>query len=241
MSVRRMLGVALAVAGVAGVIAFATPHPVRITVAASKGLPYYADRSLTPSWPDARGVREIHRIGVFHLMDAGGRSFTEADVTGRIYVARFFYTECKTLCPDLKAQLARVHEAFAQDTNVFILSHSVMPERDDAARLAHYAVRYGIDGKQWRLLTGRRAELTRLALDAYFVELADITGNTCGRLRHTETLVLVDSHGHIRGVYDGSLAYDVTQLIADIRRLEVPEPIPTHASPQHPIQRRIVS
>ncbi|MEO8622780.1 MAG: hypothetical protein ABI625_17040, partial [bacterium] len=66
---------------------------------------------------------------------------------------------------------------------------------------------------------GSRAELTRLAHDAYFVELADSSGNTRGTLRHTETLVLVDRDGHIRGVYDGSLAYDVTQLIADIKRL----------------------
>ena len=25
----------------------------------------------------------------------------------------FFYSECRTLCPDLKAQLVHVHEAFA--------------------------------------------------------------------------------------------------------------------------------
>jgi len=67
--------------------------------------------------------------------------------------------------------------------------------------------------------TGDRAELLRLAREAYFVELEDTTGNTVGDLRHTETLLLVDGDGHIRGAYDGSLPYDVSQLIADIRRL----------------------
>jgi hypothetical protein len=42
-------------------------------------------------------------------------------------------------------------------------------------------------------------------------------------LRHTETLVLVDGGGHIRGVYDESLAYDVTQLIPDISTRARPE------------------
>jgi protein SCO1/2 len=51
------------------------------------------------------------------------------------------------------------------------------------------------------------------------VELGDTTGNTAGTLLHTETLVLVDRHRRVRGLYDGTLKYDVAQLIADIRTL----------------------
>ena len=189
--------------------------------ARTRALPFYDDVSLTPRWPATQLDRDAaHRIGDFHLVDAAGHAVSRRDVKGRVYVASFFYAQCRTLCPDLRAQLARVHEAFEGDTGVMILSHSVMPETDVPSRLAHYAVRNGVDGRQWKLLTGSRTELVRLARDAYFVELADTTGNTAGRLRHTETLVLVDQDGHIRGVYDGSLAYDVTQLIADIRQLE---------------------
>ena len=199
--------------GVSGVGALRATSAVR-------PLPYYDDATLTPVWPaDASTRAALHRVGDFRLTDARGRAVTRRDVEGRIYVASFFYTQCRTLCPDLRVQLTRVHEAFAGDSAVLILSHSVMPEMDDANRLAHYAHRNGIDGRRWRLLSGDRAELTRLARDAYFVELADTTGNTAGRLRHTETLVLVDQIGHIRGVYDGSLVYDVSQLMSDIRVL----------------------
>lgn len=187
----------------------------------ARALPFYVDASLTPRWLATRAEQEsAHRVGDFHLIDAAGKAVMRRDVEGRVYVASFFYTQCRTLCPDLRAQLARVREAFAGDSAVMILSHSVMPEADVPSRLAHYAVRNGVDGRQWKLLTGSRPELVRLARDAYFVELADTSGNTAGRLRHTETLVLVDRDGHIRGVYDGSLAYDVTQLIADIRQLK---------------------
>ena len=182
-------------------------------------LPYFEDASLTPRWLDARGAARAHRVGDFHLVDSHGRAVTRADVARRVYVAGFFYAECRTLCPDVRAQLSRVHEAFAADTLVRILSHSVAPERDDPARLARYAEHNHVDGVQWRLLTGSRAELERLARDAYFVELSDTTGNTRGRLRHTETLLLVDGEGRLRGAYDGSLAYDVNQLIADVRTL----------------------
>lgn len=218
MNARR---IALAAGAVAVTLVVALRVRGAHAASSARALPYYSDVSLTPRWPVTAGDRAaMHRVGNFNLVDASRRPVTRRDVRGRIYVASFFYTECRTLCPDLRAQLARVRDAFAGDSAVRILSHSVMPERDDPARLAHYAVRNGVDGTQWKLLTGAHAELARLARDAYFVELADTTGNTRGRLRHTETLVLVDGDGHIRGVYDGSLAYDVTQLIADIRVLE---------------------
>ena len=220
MSLRYARVLLVGATGLVALAGFAAPRVAPSGPPVARSLPFYVDSTLTAHWPgSAREAHAFRRVGDFHLIASDGHSITRADVAGHIYVASFFYTECRTLCPDLKTQLARVHEAFAGDTTVMILSHSVMPERDDPARLAHYAVRNGIDGKQWRLLTGSRAELTRLAHGAYFVELADTTGNTRGRLRHTETLVLVDSQGHIRGVYDGSLAYDVTQLIADITLL----------------------
>ena len=37
---------------------------------------------------------------------------------------------------------------------------------------------------------------------------------------HTENLVLVDRHGRIRGVYNGSLQLEVDNLIRDIKLLE---------------------
>ncbi|MES2177673.1 MAG: SCO family protein [Gemmatimonadota bacterium] len=186
-------------------------------------LPYYADATLTPHWASSR--RELdtaHTVGEFSLFDQTGHAMNRAVVANHVYVASFFYSTCRTLCPALRTELARVHDAFAKDTNVLILSHSVTPEADDVGRLAHYARVNGIDDRRWRLLTGSRSEVERLARERYFVELSDTTGNTVGRLRHTETLVLIDGDGHIRGVYDGSLAFEVNQLIKDIRALRAP-------------------
>ena len=209
-----------AIMGVVAVAVVALGVGAADAASARRALPYYTDASLTPRWLASPAERaSAHRVGDFRLVDARGRAVGRRDVAGRTYVASFFYSECRTLCPDLRAQLARVRDAFEGDSTVRLLSHSVMPEWDNPARLAHYAVRNGVDGVQWKVLTGERSEIERLARDAYFVELADTTENTRGRLRHTETLVLVDGEGFIRGVYDGSLPYDVTQLIADIRQL----------------------
>jgi protein SCO1 len=213
-----------AIAGVAGLVAVSVlglvaARPWQSMHTSHRSLPYYTDATLTPRWLYVRDAELAHRVGDFHLVDARGKSVSRADVAGRVYVASFFYSECRTLCPNVRDQLSRVHAAFAGDTLVRILSHSVSPERDDPARLERYAMHNQVDGVQWRLLTGSRAELERLARDAYFVELSDTTGNTSGKLRHTETLLLVDAEGRLRGAYDGSLAYDVDQLIADMRVL----------------------
>jgi protein SCO1 len=183
-------------------------------------LPFYTSRDLTPHWISPRSAEyaRLHRIAPFSLVDQHGRTITEGDVAGKVYVASFFFTRCQQLCPILGNGLRRVQTAFAGDPGVAILSHSVTPEIDSVAALARWAEMRGVRG-QWHLLTGDRAQIERLAERSYFVELRDTTGNTQGTLVHTETLVLVDGQRRIRGVYDGSLPYDVNQLIADIRTL----------------------
>ena len=184
-------------------------------------LPYYADHTLTPEWlaPSA-AADTVHRVGDFRLTDQRGRVVDGATVAGKIYVASFFYAECQQLCPKLRTQLQRVQGAFAGDANVMILSHTIAPAADSVSVLRRYAAENRLDGRQWLLLTGARPEIERLARDAYFVELRDAGGKTLGRLLHTETFALVDRDGHIRGLYDGSLPYDVSRLIEDIRTLE---------------------
>lgn len=184
-------------------------------------LPFYRTAALTPEWLSAREAdrQGMHRVGAFALTDQRGRTLTEADVRGRVYVASFFFTTCRGLCPNLYTNLATVARAFTSDTAVHILSHTVTPEIDDVATLAAYAARHRIDGDRWHLLTGTPAALRRLAHDDYFVQLSDTAGTSSGTMLHTETLVLVDGAGRLRGVYDGSLAFDTQRLIDDIRTL----------------------
>jgi protein SCO1 len=184
-------------------------------------IPYYGDRTLTPQFlPDeSPALDTLHRVGEFQLVDQRGRSISRAAVDGKIVIASFFYTSCEQLCPSLRSELRRVHTAFEGDDHVVILSHTIAPESDSVQVLARYARQNQLDDQRWLLLTGARSEIQRLASDAYFVELTDSGGKTKGKLLHTETFVLVDGAGRIRGVYDGSLAYDVSRLIEDIRAL----------------------
>jgi protein SCO1 len=184
-------------------------------------LPYYSDRTLTPRFiaDDSPVLDTLHRIGDFSFVDQRGRSVTRRTVSDKIVVASFFYASCRQLCPTLRSQLRRVQSAFRDDDGLVILSHTIAPESDSVEVLERYARQNHLDDERWLLLTGARSELERMARDDYFVELTDSGGKTNGKLLHTETFVLVDQRGRIRGVYDGSLAYDVSRLIEDIQTL----------------------
>lgn len=190
------------------------------------GLPYYVGDDGTPTWlePGSAALGSADRVGDFTLVDQTGRRVTGADVAGRIRVASFFFTRCTDLCPRLKSGLARVQAAFAGADDVVILSHSVTPEADGPDVLAAYARANGIVAGRWELLTGDRAEIERLAYADYRVNLSDGSRYGVDSLAHTETLVLVDGAGRIRGYYNGSLPYDVDRLIEDVRTLRAAGP-----------------
>jgi len=85
------------------------------------------------------------------------------------------------------------------------------------AALQTYASLHHIKDARWHLLTGPRADIERLARDSYFVNLNDGTSYGVSNLAHTETLVLVDGQGRLRGMYTGSLPLDIARLSEDIR------------------------
>jgi protein SCO1/2 len=185
-------------------------------------LPFYQSSDRTPEWitPGTAAYARIHRVADFALTDQDGATVTGADVAGKIYVASFFYTSCRDLCPRLRSNLARVQAAFRDDDRVLILSHTVAPEHDDTAMLRRYARANGVIQGKWHLLTGPPGVISRLESDSYFAQLPDSVNGEPVRALHSETFVLVDTQGRVRGVYDGSLAYDTERLIADIHTLK---------------------
>ena len=85
--------------------------------------------------------------------------------------------------------------------------------------LKAYAASNNITNPRWRLLTGEREYLYRIAKTAYFAseDLGETTGPD--QFLHTENLLLIDQDGRIRGVYNGLSASAVQHLIDDIRLL----------------------
>jgi protein SCO1/2 len=182
------------------------------------GLPYYEDRDFTPRWAQVQ-----HAIGDFELTSQSGATVTRNDLAGRIHVASFLFTTCPSICPTLVQQLKRIDVATRDVPDLRIVSYSVTPESDTPARLAQFGRERGIDPARWMLLTGSARTIASLARDSYFADDSrlDTSGTeSAGQVLHTEKLLLVDGEGHLRGVYNGTIPFDVTRLIGDIRALD---------------------
>ena len=183
--------------------------------AAAPPLPYYASSDFTPTWTGS-----THHVGAFSLVTQTGAPFTDRDLAGRVHVASFIYTRCSAICPRLVSNLTRVQAAIA-DPNVVIVSYTVTPDVDSPTALAAFGRERGIDPARWKLVTGDRDQIYRLARDTYFAsdERLRATPADTGALLHTEKLVLVDRAGKLRGVYDGTQPFEIDHLIEDARTL----------------------
>lgn len=184
-------------------------------------LPYYITADFTPHWLSEKELQQpVHRIPPFSFINQSGESITEQSVRGKIYVANFFFTNCPGICKRLTNNISLVQDAYKEDKEVLILSHSVTPETDSVPRLYQYALQYKINQQQWHLLTGKRSELYAIARKFYFADEDLGAVQVKNDFLHTENVLLIDKQRRIRGVYKGTSEADVRNLITDIKRLQ---------------------
>jgi protein SCO1/2 len=179
-------------------------------------LPIYGNKSY-----EAKGGKTdtvYHTIPPFSFINQDGKTVTEKDVEGSIYVTDFFFTTCHSICPIMSDQMERVYEKFKNNNEVKFLSHTVDPETDTVAQLNDYAKRHNADSKQWMFLTGDKKALYDIARRGYLLNAEEGDGGPDDFI-HTQNFALVDKHKRIRGFYDGTDSIEINKLITDIEIL----------------------
>lgn len=160
-----------------------------------------------------------HKISDFSFINQDGETITNESVNGKVYVADFFFTTCPTICPIMKKEMLRVYEEFGDNPNFKILSHSIDPTHDTQEVLKDYSQKLGIeDAETWNFLTGDPEKIYEIGQTSYLTT-AQEDQTAAGGFLHSGAFVLVDQNGHIRGVYDGTKAAQVDQLITDIPKI----------------------
>lgn len=163
-----------------------------------------------------------HKIGDFSFTDQNNRAFGLKDVQGKVFVAEYFFTNCGTICPKMTAQMERVQQRFRGNKDFEILSFTVDPANDTVERMAEYARMHKADNSQWHFLTGKQADLYRVARRSFFVLKPAETvnqGDVGSDFIHTNNFVLIDQQRRIRGYYDGTSEKDVDRMMKDVERL----------------------
>jgi len=185
-------------------------------------LPYYEDPYFTPHWLEKGDpqLSTFHQIADFDLINQDSQAISQKTFEDKIYVTDFFFTTCKGICPKMSANLRSVQEAFRDDDQILLLSHSVTPTEDSVAALKSYAENIGVISEKWHLATGNLSEIYSLGRESYFVEEDLGVDKSDEDFLHTENFILVDKDKHIRGIYNGLSKTSVAQLIADVNTLK---------------------
>ncbi len=109
------------------------------------------------------GLKVFGTVPPFSLIEQSGKPVTREDLTGKVWIANFFYTHCPATCPLQTANMARLQRDLTDVQDLRLVSVTIDPERDTPAVLSEYADRYGADPARWLLLTGEKEAIYRLA------------------------------------------------------------------------------
>ncbi len=182
----------------------------------------------------------------FSFIDQNGKPITENFVDGKVYVAEYFFTTCKGICPKMNANMRRVFDAYRDEVNFKILSHTCMPETDSIPLLKAYEAKM-INGKllknadgsykieydtatgkkeviinpNWNFVTGDKKNLYKMARQSYMIDnnKPDSIQNIADQFIHTQFFALVDKYRRVRGIYDGLKEEEIQKLLKDIESL----------------------
>lgn len=194
-----------------------------------KTLPIFTPSDVNPEMVDStvQYIAANHTIPDFSFTNQNGKTVTQKDYEGKIYVADFFFTTCSTICPRMTKNMVWLQNKIKNNPKVMLLSHSVTPDIDSVSVLKKYAIEKGVIDSKWNLVTGNKKDIYYIARKSY---LAVKTGNPVALydMVHTENFVLIDSKRRVRGFYDGTNldqptndpnVKNVTQLLEDINFL----------------------
>src|SRR5258708_6403184 len=112
----------------------------------------------------------ISYVQPFSFTNQDGKIITEKDITGKVYVANYFFTTCKSICPKMNNEMKNVYEHFKNVNDFLILSHTSDPATDSAAKLKKYADSMEVSTAKWIFLTGRKDSLNRQARLSYKID-----------------------------------------------------------------------
>lgn len=163
------------------------------------------------------GDTVYHRIPDFRFVNQDSQWVDNATFAGKIYVADFFFTSCPTICPKVTRQMLRIHDAFAAEDQLVLLSHSIDVRRDTVGHLKRYATGLGVDAARWHFVTGDHDAIYDMADDYFSTALVD--SEAPGGFNHSGLIILVDTARHVRAFCDGTNEEEVDRFMKDIRKL----------------------
>lgn len=159
-------------------------------------------------------LQVLKDVPAFKFAERGGGEVSRESMLGKVWVAAFIFTNCKTTCVTMCMEMSELQEDFAESKDFRIVATSVDPERDSLEVLAKFGKNYDADPERWYFLRGEIAEVKKFAHEGL-----QIAWHPDDPLIHSSYFVLVDRQGRIRGYYMQTDPERMDKLRVDLRTL----------------------
>jgi protein SCO1/2 len=164
---------------------------------------------------------ENRKVPAFSFTDQEGKTISNKDYEGMVYVVEFFFTTCPTICPRMNENLIQIQNTFKDFDNFGVASFTIDPDHDTPEVLKAYAEHYGVTNPNWHLLTGSKDVIYKLANDGFYLYTAENKAVE-GGFEHSGNFALIDKNGFIRSRKDksGNPKIYYRGTISEIERLD---------------------
>lgn len=178
---------------------------------------YFTLTRIIPGYADKK-FRSLNYVQPFTFINQDGEQVSQQDVSGKVYVAEYFFTTCPSICPMMNANMKKIYDEYKDEPDFLILSHTSDPEHDNTIRLKQYADSLKVNTKKWLFLTGRKDSLYNTARVSYLLDdPRNNVQNINEQFLHTQFFALVDKNGNVRKkIYDGLKKDEIEELKKDI-------------------------
>lgn len=200
------------------------PSPARIprlgwaiAFLVAAGLITYSYLNFRQVRPATSRMDKIAQVPAFKLTDQYGKTVTNADLKGKVWVADFIFTRCPGPCPLMTMRMSELNQALGDKAkDVELVSMTVDPEFDTPEILKKYGERAGATPQRWKFLTGPRDAMDQVITKGFLQALGQAPD---GLPMHSTRFVLVDRYGWIRGLQDYDDPELKQKLLMDIGEL----------------------
>ena len=151
----------------------------------------------TVSKPD---LITVGKVPDFSFTNQHGKTISNKDYTGKVYVAEFFFTTCPTICPVMNESMVKIQNKFLGNPNLGMASFTIDPEHDTPEVLKRkYGDNIGFCGNSniqiWE--TGDKEKIFELSNAGFNLYVGE-GPESDGGFEHSGFFALVDQEGNIR-------------------------------------------
>lgn len=144
---------------------------------------------------------EPKKVMPFSFINQDGKTISNKDYEGKVYLVEFFFSTCPTICPKMNKNLVDIQNTFPNRPDFGIASFTINPEYDTPSVLKTYAENYGVTNPNWHFLTGNKEAIYNLANIGFNLYAAQVEGAD-GGFEHSGNFALIDKEGYIRSRTD---------------------------------------